>query len=414
MKSMKKTQVVIIGGGFGGVYTARNLCKIFKKEEIDIVLINKANYFLFTPLLHEVATGGLTPDSVIESIREIFRGTCVTIVEDTVTEINKIEKKVKTSAGSFSYDFLVVSTGSETNYFGTVGAREHSFTLKDLPDAIALRNHILETCETAVKTKNKDLLVTSIIGAGPTGVELAAELVEYMRHTLCVYYKNSGFKKEDIKVNLMTMSAEIIPQFPKEMRDIATEALIEKGVNVMTNTMVERIESNTVVFKDGSNLKSHTIVWVAGVASTVSEIKGTSDIFSFFANKRVEINRFLQSTKTPEVFALGDIAGSSPMLAQIAVQQARVVAENIHSSVNNLPLLEFIFKEKGLLISVGQWYAIGGFGKDASALTLKGNIMWLIWRAVYLFNFLSWRKRFEILSEWTSNLFSPRDITYLK
>lgn len=405
-KNIKKTEVVIVGGGFGGIYTAKNLLKFFKRDEVDITLINKSNYFLFTPLLHEVATGGLTPDTIIESLREVFRNTPIKFVEDLVTEVDQSTKVIKTSTQSFNYDYLVISSGAETNYFGTPGAKENSFPLKNLPDAVALRNHIIATCEKAVLTHDKSLLKCAIVGAGATGVELAAELQEYMEHTICTYYRNSEFTKQDIRVNLITATPEIIAQFPAKMRTIAHDELIKKGINIIPNTIVTQVEEGKITLKDGTSILAHTIVWVAGVTPILSNIKG----IVAGPKGRMEVNEFLQTLNDTSVFALGDAGGSFPMLAQIAVQQGRSVAYNIHALVSNKPLEKFSTNIKGLLLSIGQWYAIGNFGK----ITLRGPLMWWLWRTIYLFNFHSWKKRFEIAVEWTINLFYPRDITYIK
>jgi NADH:ubiquinone reductase (H+-translocating) len=401
-----KTKIVIVGGGFGGVYTAKYLQKFFRSCDAEVTLINKTNYFLFTPLLHEVATGGLSPESIVEPIREVFRGTCVNIVDDTVIEIDRSLKKVLTSSRTFDYDYLVISNGADTNYFNTPGAREHTFSLKNLQDAIAIRNHVINTCEQAVSTKNKDLLTVSVIGAGATGVELAAELREYMEHTLCNYYKFSGFKKEDINVNVITATPDIISMFPEKMRHISEKELKRKGIKILANTIVTKVEPGILNFKDNSTLKSHTIIWVAGVVPTLSEIKG----IEVGPKGRLEVNEFLQSIKDPQIFGIGDTAGTFPMLAQVAKKQAKVVAENIYSLIKNDELTPFNFKQDILLISIGQWYAIGHFWK----ITLRGPLMWLLWRAVYLFNFISLRKKFEIMIEWIINFFYPRDITYIK
>ncbi len=401
-----KTKIVIVGGGFGGVYTARNLERLFSKGTTEVTLINKNNYFLFTPLLHEVATGGLTPDSIVEPIREVFRGGCVKFVEDTVIEIDRESKTVKTNLNKYSYDFLVIASGADTNYFGTPGAREHSFSLKNLQDAISIRNHIINTCEQAVTTKNKELLTCAIVGAGPTGIELAAELIEYMQHTLCNYYKDSGFKKEDIKISVITATPDIISMFPEKMRHIGQAELDRKGIKVIPNSIVTKVEPNTFIFKDNTVLKAHTLVWVAGVAPSLNEING----IEAGPKGRIEVNEYLQSITNPEIFSLGDAGGSFPMLAQVAVRQGKTVAQNIYAMVNNKTLKKFNFEQKILLISIGQWYAIGHFG----SITLRGPLMWLLWRAVYLFNFLSTRKKFEIIIEWIINLFYPRNITYIK
>lgn len=406
-----KTKIVIVGGGFGGVYTARGLSDMLSTDQAEVTIINSNNYFLFTPLLHEVATGGLTPDSIVEPLREVFRGTAVSVVEDIATEIDTAQKTVKTANGIYNYDYLVISAGAETNYFNISGAREHSFTLKNLEDAVALRNHIVDTCEKAVKTKDKNLLTTAIVGAGPTGVELAAELAEYMQHTICTYYKDSGFTKDDIKVSIITATHHILPQFPEEMCDLAAKELQKKGVDIVSDTIAEKVEPGLLIFKDGSTLKAHTLVWVAGVTPSLSNIKGVTT----GAKGRIEINEYLQTTQSPEVFALGDASGTLPMLAQVAVQQGGTVAKNICKLMEGrIDLDKFTFRQKGLLISVGQWYAIGHFGNEKRSFTLRGRFMWWMWRTIYLFNFLSWRKKFEISMEWTINLFYPRDISSIK
>ncbi len=404
-----KIKVIIVGGGFGGVYSAKNLLKYFNHDEIEITLINKGNFFLFTPLLHEVATGALTPDSIVEPIREVFRNTPINFLEDSAIEIDKDTKQVITTKEKLKYDYLIIASGAVTNYMNVPGANEFTFTLKNLQDAIAIRNHILNTCENAYKTNNKDLLTFSVIGAGPTGVELATELIEYIEHTICSYYKSSVLKKEDIKVNLISAGADIIPQFPVEMRQIALKEVLRKGINVLTNTIINKVEPGLMYTKDGNTIKSNTIIWVAGVKPNANEIKG----IVVGEKGRINTSKYLMSDFDESIFALGDSSGNLPMLAQVAVVQAQVIAENIYKLSKNADrskLTEFNFKEKGLLISLGQWYALGNF----YGVTFSGKIMWWVWRTVYLINFLSWRKRVEIAIEWTIDLFYPRDITVIK
>lgn len=401
-----KIKIVIIGGGFGGVYSAINLIKKFDGNEIEITLINKNNYFLFTPLLHEVATGALTPDSIVEPIREVFRNFPINFVEDTVLEIKKDKKEIITKKGQLSYDYLVIAPGAETNYMNVPGASEYTFTLKNLQYAISIRNHVLGICEIANEKKDKSLLNFTVIGAGATGVELVSELVEYIQHTMCNYYRDSGFKEEDIIVNLVSASAEIIPQFPVKMREVALKELKKKNVTVYLNTKVVKIEPKKIYIDGDKTIDTNTIIWVAGVKPSANSILG----ITVGEKGRIDADEYLKSIQDESIYCLGDSSGTLPMLAQIAVQQAKIVALNIYNSTHKLPLKKFTFTQKGLLISLGQWYAAGNF----FGMTFSGKIMWWVWRTVYLFNFLSWRKRFEIAIEWTIDLFYPRDISLIK
>lgn len=405
---MKKAHVVIVGGGFGGVYTGRYLQRLIDEDKVDVTIINKTNYFLFTPLLHEVATGGLSPTSVVEPIREIFRHECVHFIQDEVSAVDFDQKQVRTSMRTIGYDFLVISSGAETNYYGTIGAEMNTLTLKNLSDALAIRKIIIDTCEKAAhiadEEERKRMLSIVVVGGGATGVELSAEIVEFMQETLVSYYSNTcHLRKSDIQVTVVAASPELLPPFPPELRTIAKNELIRKGIRVMTGETVTEVKQNRIIFADKSFIDAGTIIWVAGVKPVSPNIPGVEKE----KNGRIKIDEFLRVANHPEVFCLGDTGGTAPMLAQVASQQGKTVAENIGATINATPLVPFKFFEKGLLVSLGQWYAAGKiFG-----VTLKGPIMWWIWRTIYLFNFHSWRKRFKIAVEWTVNLLYPRDIT---
>lgn len=404
---MKKSHIVIIGGGFGGTYTARYLQPLVEAGEVEITLIHRTNYFLFTPLLHEVATGGLTPTSVVEPIREIFRHDSVHFIQDEVKSIDSAQKTITISNRIIGYDYLVMSSGAETNYYGTAGAKENTLTLKNLQDAQLLRKTIIDACEkgahVADDVERKKMLSCVVVGGGATGVELSAEIVEFMQETLCSYYRSCHIKKIDMQVTLVAASPELLPPFPPKLREIAKKELVRKGVKVLTGETVTEVKPGKIIFKDGSFIEAGLIIWVAGVKPSTIEIAGADKEKS----GRIKIDEFLQVTGPSNIFALGDVSGTAPMLAQVAAQQAKTVAHNIGARMKNENLATFHFHEKGLLVSLGQWYAAGKlFG-----LTMRGPIMWLIWRLVYLFNFHSWRKRFKIAAEWTINLFYPRDIT---
>lgn len=407
MNVMKKAHVVIIGGGFGGIYTARYLQPLIEAGKVDVTLINRTNYFLFTPLLHEVATGGLSPTSVVEPIREIFRSCSVHFIQDEVRSIDSVQKEISLASRTIGYDYLVVSSGAETNYYGTLGAKENTLTLKDLHDALRIRKHIIDACEKgahiADDTERRKLLSVVVVGGGATGVELSSEIIEFMQETLCSYYRSCHIKKEDMQVTVVAASPDLLPPFPPELRAIAKNELVRKGIRVMTSESVVEVKPGKIIFADKSFLEAGLIIWVAGVKPTTLDIAGAEKE----KNGRIKIDENLRVTGPSNIFSLGDVSGTAPMLAQVAVQQARTVARNIGASLDNTPLSKFVFHEKGLLVSLGQWYAAGKiFG-----IVLKGPAMWWLWRTIYLFNFHSWRKRIKIAVDWTVNLFYPRDIT---
>lgn len=404
---MTKPNIVIVGGGFGGIYTARYLHSLVKEEKATVTIISKSNHFLFTPLLHEVATGGLSSMSIVEPVREIFRHKDIKFIQDEVTSID-IEAKTVTMGNSvMPYDYLVISSGAETNYYGVPGAKENSFSLKDLHDAQAIRRNLIDSCEKGHLLKDEDekrkALSCIIVGAGPTGVELAAEIVEFMHETLCYYYHMCGFDKGHMNINLISAGPDILAQFPENLRKIAWKELERKGINILANKQAVEVQPGKVSFKDGTSIEAGTIIWVAGVKPKDMEIANVEKE----KNGRIKIDEFLRVVGKNDVFSLGDISGTWPMLAQVAVQQGRTVAQNIQASIENAPLSPFKFKEKGLLVSLGQWYAAGKiFG-----MTMKGPFMWWLWRTIYLFNFHCLRKRIKIALEWTINIFYPRDIT---
>ncbi len=372
IRTMKKLQIVIIGAGFGGTVTAKNLKKIIESGRADVTIINPGNYFVFHPLLHEVATCELSPDAVLEPIKKFLRHSSVSIIRDRAERVDPLNKHVYLSSGSIAYDYLVISSGSETNYYGIPGAKEHTLTLKDLDDAVKIKNRLLEVHESCV-----------IVGAGATGVELAGEIAEF---------------KKGMRISLVSASPDVLSQFPVELRVIAHEHLLKKGIHVMTNETVVEIKSGKIIFSDKSFIEAELIIWVAGVKPLTIEIPGIERE----KNGRFKVDEFLRITH--DIFSLGDVAGTSPMLAQVAVQQGVVVAKNIIATLSGEEFIPFKFKEKGLLVSLGHWFAVGKiFG-----VVLKGPVMWWIWRTVYLFNFHSWSKRFEIAWEWTLNIFNPR------
>lgn len=401
-------KIVIVGGGFGGVYTARHLSKMGKKY--NVLLINRNNYFLFTPLLHEVATGGLSEESVAEPIREVFRKTNVQFLQAEVTDIDREKKVVHTDIKEVEYDYLVVATGATTNFYNTP-CDEKCFTLKDLHDAVSLRDHIITVTEKASaetdQKKRAELLNFVVVGGGPTGVEFAAELAEFVFDTICADYTKCTVIPEEISIQLLHAGQVVLGQFSEKVQKYALGVLQKKGVTVRLGTRVQGVENNIVSVSDNEKIHAGTVVWTAGVMAQIPKFKSTPELNE---HKRVEADDFLRVRGKEHEFVLGDVAGDrqeSPMLAQIAVNQAKVVAKNICASIRGKKLVPYTYKKKGILVSLGQWNAAGDMGPFA----IKGKLTWWLWRTIYLFKFNSWRKRSRIAFEWTINLFYPRDIT---
>lgn len=415
---MSTPHVVIVGGGFGGVYTARFLAPFVKTGSIRVTLINRNNFFLFTPLLHEVAAGSLSATSIVEPIREIFRDECVRFLETEVSTVNTKEKTVVTKLGTIHYDYLVLSSGADTNFYGVNGAKENSLTLKSLKDAMNIRNKIVSALEEASHTEDsetrKRLLSLIVVGGGPSSVELIAELSEFMRDTLKIYFKHTSILPREMSITLVSSSSEILGQFPGNIGKIARRTLAKKGIRIITGATVTAVSNKKVALADGTNLSAEHIIWAAGVTpNTIGK-----ENFKLDKGNRIVTNSFLQAEGHDNVFCLGDVAcfmmhptDTHPlaMLAQVAAQQAKTVAKNIPRLIRNKSLIPFVYKEKGLLVSLGKWQAAG----NIYGITFHGKIMWWVWRTVYLFNFHSWRKRAKIAVEWSVNLFRNRDISQI-
>lgn len=402
----EKKRVVIIGGGFAGVYVACELVPFVEKGVIDITIINRTNYFLFTPLLHEVATGGLSPVSVTEPLREIFSANNVNIVEGAVSSINTSSKKISLNHTEVFYDYLVIATGSEVNYANIHGASSFALPLGNLEDALRIRSRTIDEFRIADESSRSEISF-AIVGGGATGVEIAAELNEFVSQIQKKYYPNIR-----ANITLISTSQEILRRFSEGTRLIARKRLLNRGIRIECGNAVKEVSSDGIMYEDGTKLPAQVVIWAAGVRPTLPTFLGKELVYE---DGRISVDIYFRCLGVNDVFALGDVAGFRnsgekdflPMLAQVAVGASGVVAKNIVSSIEERELTSFSFKTKGMLISLGRWYAAG----NIFMFEIKGIFAWWMWRTIYLFKFFSWRKRIKIALEWTLHIFSSRDIT---
>lgn len=289
---MSKPHIVIIGAGFGGVYITKQLLPFVQKGEIDITIVNRNNYFLFTPLLHEVATGSLGPQSVTEPLREIFSGAHIHIISGLVQDISVPQKKISvitsTKEVEIEYDYLIISTGAESNYYGIQGASDNALPLKNLEDALKIRNRIIDTFEKAAlfsdPEKRKKILSFTVVGGGATGVEFAGELAGLLRSLTKRYYRCPKDKIEEkvskldkdcveYSVRLVHAGKELLEMFPPKLRKASYDRLIKLGINIHLNCKVEGVEQNQIIIS-GQNFDSNTTIWTAGVKPTKLHFSG--------------------------------------------------------------------------------------------------------------------------------------------
>lgn len=400
-------RVLVLGGGFGGVYVARRLAARARPGELAVTLVSRATSFLFTPLLHEVATGSLSGPSVSVPLRQIFKGTGVRVLVGNAASVDgeAREAHVRCEGGcagggeeKVGYDVLVVALGAQAAYYGIPGAAERAYPLKTLDDARRIRSGILATYERAARDRRAPAF--AIVGAGPTGIELAAELAELCRHTLGPAYPEA----EPARISLVSSGPELLPILSPRGRARAVAALERVGVDITLGAAVAAVEERAIKIADGPTITSDLTVWAAGVvpAPLPEGLGATLD-----EKGRAVVDASLRAEGKPHVFVLGDQASGAPMLAQAATQQATVVADAILATRRGRPAPRFAFRPKGLLVSLGRWRAVG----EVAGVTFSGPFAWWLWRTVYLFKFPSLWKRWRVAAEWTIGLFFPRDLS---
>jgi NADH dehydrogenase len=399
-------RVVVVGSGFGGLSVAGKLAH----TNVDVVVLDRNNYHGFWPLLYQVATAGLEPESIAYPARAILRKyPNADFLMTEVTGVDYERKLVLTSGGPLAYDYLVLAAGSANNYFGDQALAAHTFGMKDIDEAERLRNQVLRAFERAVIERDQSrrvaLLTFVIVGGGPTGVELAGAFAELIRHVLRKDYPMLDVSLA--RVLLVEASDRILASFPERLQRKARQRLEKMGVEVRLRTAVAAVDEGLVTFKDGTSLDTGTVVWAAGVRG--AEL---SDALSVPLGRaaRVKITPALNLAEHPEVFVIGDMAylegyrnnQAYPMVAPVAIQQGKLAAYNILAQIGGRPLREFRYFDRGQMATIGRRAAV----MDSFGIQLSGFIAWLGWLFVHLIELIGFRNRLVVLTNWAYNYFT--------
>ena len=397
-------RLVIIGGGFAGVALARKMIK----EDVQLVLLDRQNYHTFQPLLYQVSTSSLEPDSIAYPLRKIVkRGKNTFFRMAEVASIDPNLQKVYTNIGEISYDYLVIATGAKTNFFGNTTIQENAMRMKNLPQALNLRSLMLENLEQAVITsdpeKRKELLNFVLAGAGPTGVELAGGIAELKLNVLPRDYPDMNF--DEMQIHLIEGASRVLPPMSENASKKATQFLEKLGVHIHVNTQVTNYENNLVTTNTDLAIKTATFIWSAGV--TGAPVEGLKAEALIPRANRYKVNSFNQVEGYDNVFAIGDISimetknypKGHPMVAQPAIQQGSHLAKNFKKLLKGKPMTPFKYFDKGSMATIGRNKAVVDIGN----FKFGGFFAWFIWMFIHLWFLVGFRNRFVTFFNWSYN-----------
>ena len=390
--------MVIVGAGFGGLTCARQL----RKAPVGVLVLDANNYHLFTPFLYQVASSLLEPAEVANSVRSLLRPLHnADFLRARVTGADLDRKVLMTDHGDVAYDYLVLATGSESNYFGNQSIEEHSIGLKTLPEGMALRNLVLDRFEQARWVTDPEvraaLLTFTVVGGGPTGVEYAGALSELVRLALRRDYR--GANVSEVRIVLIEGLDRLLAAFDPKLSAAALRSLRKKGVDVRLGTLVKEVDRGGIELSDGHHLATNTVVWTAGVRPT--ELARTIGIPVSHSGRAV-VRPTLQVPGHDEVFVIGDASGPKqdggelPMLIPVANQEAKHTAANIRALVEGRRPTDFRYHDPGIMATIGRNSAVAQLGP----VKLSGFLGWGMWLTVHLLNVISFRSRLIVLVNW--------------
>ncbi len=379
-----------------------------RKKEFQVVLLDKHNYHTFQPLLYQVSTGGLEPDSIAYPIRKVIHDYPNTYFR--LAEVQQVDTKanlVKTNIGELKFDYLVVATGSTTNYFGNASIEANSMSMKSIPQSLNLRSLILENFEQALLTddlhEREALMNFVIVGGGPTGVELAGALAEIKKGILPKDYPDLDTRR--VQINLVQGGDRILPAMSTVASKKAEDFLEGLGVNVWKNIRVTAYDGQLAETNTETFFKTATLVWAAGVKAV--SIKGLDAGDFFCKGNRLRVNEFHQIQGFERIFAIGDVAQMEseefpyghPMMAQPAMQQGDNLGENLVRMSDGKPLKPFSYYDKGSMATIGRNKAVA----DLPKFKFQGVFAWFVWMFVHLYFLIGFRNRVVVFINWVYN-----------
>jgi NADH:ubiquinone reductase (H+-translocating) len=409
-------RIVIAGGGFGGLYAALELEKTLARDaDVEITLVNKDNFFLFTPMLHEVAASDIDLTHIVSPIRSLLRRT--RFFQGEVLGIDLASRSVQVAHGfdgdrhALGYDYLIVALGSVTNFHGLPGLDEHALTMKTLGDAIHLRNRViahLEEADGEDDAERRSLLLTIVVaGGGFAGIETAASLHDFVVESL-PFYRN--ISRKDVRTVVVHSGQVVLPELGPELGHYAQEKLSARGIQIITATRVARVTGDAVTLASGLRIPTRLVVWTAGTSPNPLLKAVTSELSA----GRLIVNEYLEVMGAERVWALGDCAAVpnvrtgmlQPPTAQHALREGRVAASNVRSAIRGGRKVPFEFGGLGQLAAIGKRTGVARvFG-----LRFSGFAAWWLWRTVYLMKLPRFEKKLRVALDWTLDLFFSKDL----
>lgn len=402
----KFPKLVIVGGGFGGIELAKRL----RNKKVEILMLDRHNYHTFQPLLYQVATGGLEADSIAFPLRKIFKNQKNFTFRMTDAErVETAKKIIHTSIGEIPYDYLVIATGSDTNFFGQKEIEHFSMAMKTIPEALNLRSMILQNLEEALietdPVRKSSLLNFVVVGGGPTGVELSGALAELKNHVLPKDYPE--LRIENIKVYLIEGSPELLGAMSAQASAKSKEFLQKLGVQVFTNMRVESYNGDVIRLSGGQVINTKNVLWSAGVKGAVLDGFPPETITK---GNRLQVDKYNRVSGQDCIFAIGDVAAQItaetpnglPGVAPVAIQQGKKLAKNIIHLINNENPEPFKYSDKGSMATVGRNLAVVDMGK----IHFQGIFAWFVWMFVHLMSLVGFRNKVVTFVNWVWSYFS--------